>query len=165
MSQMKWKQNVEVTSQLLKKIISLQTVSCGNNLPFEQKVIFNIFSKFCVRNLFPRLSIWHWWLPQSCCCVYICPHAGTKWEIHLNALLYSPASESRFTLSHHRFSQPDRLKSVTSRPVLVSFYPDYESTGFLLWKLNGKISEFSFFFPTPERSESQGRAWPPGLII
>lgn len=127
-----------------KKVISLQTVSCGNNLPSEQKVIFNIFSKFCVRNLFPHLTIWHWWLPQSC--VHICPHAGRKWEIHLNALLYSPASERRFAPSRHRFARPDRLKSVTSHPVLFSFSPDYESTGFLLWKIHGKISKFLFFF-------------------
>lgn len=36
-----------------KEMVSLQTLSCGNNLPFQQKVIFNIFSTFCVRNLSP----------------------------------------------------------------------------------------------------------------
>lgn len=80
-------------------------------------------------------------------CVHICPHAARHWEIHLNALPDSPASERRFPLSRHRFARPDRLRSVTSHPVLFSFCPDYESTGFLLWKFNGKLSEIVFFFP------------------
>lgn len=145
-----------------KKIISLQTVSCGNNLPFEQKVIFNIFSKFCVRNLFPHLTIWHWWLPQSCWGdVTASTSAPTPGEIGKSTLMRFYTHLRQRHGSHYRaiVSHSQTGLNVTSHPGLFSFCPDYESTGFLLWNFNGKVSEF-LFFSTPERSKRQGRAWP-----
>lgn len=137
-------------------------MTCGNNLPFGQKVIFNIFSKFCVRNLFPRLTTGHWWLPQSCwwdCTLSTSAPTPGKWEIHLNALLYSPASETR---SHYRAIVP------------------HGQTGLNLWRhihfclafvqimnqlvsCSGNLMEKSVnssVFPSLERNTKQGRAWP-----
>lgn len=70
-----------------------------------------------------------------------------------------------FVPSHHRLARPDRLKPVTSRPLLFSFCPDYEPNGFLLWKFNGKTGEFLFFSQSGKKSKTGRSLEPPQCMI
>lgn len=158
MSQMKWKQNVEVKKRwYLFKRCHVEIISPSSKKKYSisfQTFVWEIFS--------PISPIGHWWLPQSCwwdCSVSTsAPTLGKKtWEIYLNVLLYSPASENpqtKLTPSLYQLTCPERLNSV-----FLNSSPDYESTGFLLWKFDGTIGEF-IFFSTPQKRKTHGKKWP-----
>lgn len=105
--QIKWKQNVEVIT--VKKWHHLNR--CHMEIIFSpSKSNIKSLFKGLREKLFPHLAIWYWWLPQSCSwdiTVCNCPRCGKKWEVYLNAVLYSRTSEwlqTEFTTSHHQLA-------------------------------------------------------------
>lgn len=103
-----------------------------------QTFVWEIFSPMS-----PMTDDFHRAAGETVACPHLPPHWEKTWEIYLNVLSYSPASENpqtKLTPSLHQLTCPGRLNSS----------PDYESTGFLLWKFDETIH---IFFPLHKKEK------------
>lgn len=71
---------------------------------------------------------------------------------------HSHLRQTAFTPPLWQSTPPERLNSVTSDQVLFHSSPDWESTGFLLWKLDGTIDGLGCFSHSKTR-QSPRKSW------